>query len=1059
MKKSVKKALKITAISLASVLAVLLLAVAVAIYFVFTPQKITPVVLNAANNNLRAHLDMESVELTFFSTFPRFGLKLTDGTLVSKAIRDSAWQRTDTLVTFKKAVVVVNPFDYLAQNKINIYRLALDSANLYAFKGKDGVANWDIMLPDTAAVDTAATDSLPLFDELAIRRVVLRHATVTFDDRDTRVFANLWDANLRLTANLKKEHSMLALDFKNKNILFWQDGQLLLNRMAIHLKTNVELDRDSGLFTLKDALVDINGVKLGIKGTLRRDTVEHALDVDMAYGLHAPSLETVLKMIPHSILKENKVSAQGEVKVKGTLKGLYGKGKMPIVALDVKVKDASAQYAGMPYGIDELEADFSGQVDFMRQSPSYFDLRIFHFKGAHTDILADARVEDLLGDPDITFNTHSTVDLTALAKTFPLQEGILLEGKLDADIKLRCRLSSIKKKDFGRVKIGGKVEMERITIRDTLRHFDFSSNASLAFIGNDWLAARVVVRNASLNAPRIVAAVDSLKASVKTTNPQDTTRIAHVVLDLNASRLKGAMGDSLRLFCSKTEATVKLHPSKRNPQKPQIDLSLKADSIFSRIGDMKLGMDKAGIAVNATQLRDSVWIPEGIVGFNRLTLRTPECALPIRVKKTSVTVGNRTIKLRNATMRIGRSDITASGAIYDLYGAMRFHKTLRAELNLSSRNLNCNQLIRSISFPTDSASAEADTTSTDLSLFVVPRNIDFELNTDFNRVRYGKMVFNKIHGAIDVRDQTIHLKELSMNTIGATMRTTVVYQAKEPSDGYAGFDFRLHDVNIAKLVNFLPSLDSIMPMLRSFQGMVDFNISAETHLDSTLRIKIPTLRSAIHIEGDSLVLLDGETFAEISKKFLFKNKERNLIDSIAVNVSVQNGNVTVYPFVVEMDRYKAAVGGTQDLDMNFDYHISILKSPIPFKLGLNISGNLDKMKFGLGKAKYKDAVTPVEMHRVDSTIVDMGRQIVRDFRKMITPQNRRSVTDMVGSFPAPDTAVVSSQTGLSLVEDSAAAAFIGEIFSVPDSRPAASYNKSRRTSTPDAEADGNDVER
>ena len=80
-----------------------------------------------------------------------------------------------------------------------------------------------------------------------------------------------------------------------------------------------------------------------------------------------------------------------------------------------------------------------------------------------------------------------------------------------------------------------------------------------------------------------------------------------------------------------------------------------------------------------------------------------------------------------------------------------------------------------------------------------------------------------------------------------------------------------------------------------------------------------------------------------------------------------------------MDRYRAAVGGNQDLDMNFNYHISILKSPIPFKLGLNISGNLDKMKFGMGKAKYKNAVTPVEIHKVDSTIVNMGEQIVRDF--------------------------------------------------------------------------------
>ena len=55
----------------------------------------------------------------FFSTFPRFGVQLTDGTLVSKAIRDTLWQRTDTLVSFKKAVAVVNPMDYGNQYACN----------------------------------------------------------------------------------------------------------------------------------------------------------------------------------------------------------------------------------------------------------------------------------------------------------------------------------------------------------------------------------------------------------------------------------------------------------------------------------------------------------------------------------------------------------------------------------------------------------------------------------------------------------------------------------------------------------------------------------------------------------------------------------------------------------------------------------------------------------------------------------------------------------------------------------------------------------------------------
>ena len=1034
MNKSVKKILKISSISLGSLLIILTVAIAIAIHFVFTPAKLTPVVVNIANQNLNAKLDLGSVDLTFFSSFPRFGLRLTDGTLVSKALRNTSWLRRDTLVTFSKATLVVNPIDYLQKQRISIYRLTIDSARVYAHIDKDGRANWDIMPSSTeeTPADTTSTDTTRIATGgIDIRRLALRHASVTFDDRQARVFANLWDANLRLQAHLHKGYSMLRIDYSNRNILFWQEGELLANRIATRLQTDLRLIRSQRTLELKDALLDINGIQLDLKGTLRRDTVAKAANVDLRYSLHAPSLETVLRMIPASVLKKGDVNAQGEVTVNGTLKGLYGKKQMPLATLKVDINQASAQYKGMPYGIDEISADFFGQVDLMKKAPSYADLKIFRFRGAHTDILADARIDDLLGDPDITFHTTSTVDLTALSQTFPLQEGVSMGGKLDADIKLRCRLSTLKKQDIGHIKAGGKLNMEGLFLRDVNKGFDFTSDATFAFMGNNVLGAKATINNMQLQSRRLNSNLQNLTATIGTTNPQDTTRIAHMKCNLTLNRLKasmpldsidaycgkttasvelkpsdrnkerphitftlkadtlfGHMGDSLRAFCRSTSGTITLQPGRRNTDKPQIGLKLNADTLFCRMGSMKMGMDKAGIAVTADKLRDSVWIPKGIVGFNRLSIRTPQCALPIRMMKTSVTVGNRAITLRNATMRIGRSELTASGSVHDLYGAMKFHKTLRAKLDLTSRNLNCNQLIRSLSFPEDTLQAETDTTATNLKLFVIPRNVDFELTTNLRRVRYGKMLFTDVKGDVDVRNQAIHLKELSMKGMGATMKTTLLYRAARPQAGYAGFDFKLHDVNIGHLVDFVPSLDSIVPMLRSFEGVVDFNVAAATALDSCFNLKIPSLRSAIHIKGDSLVLMDGETFAEISKKFLFKNKERNLIDSIAVNISVQDGNVTVYPFVIQMDRYRAAVGGTQDLAMNFDYHISILKSPIPFKLGLNIRGNLDKMKFGLGKAKYKDAVTPVEIRKVDSTIVRMGDQIVRDFRRIMQREQR-----------------------------------------------------------------------
>lgn len=497
-----------------------------------------------------------------------------------------------------------------------------------------------------------------------------------------------------------------------------------------------------------------------------------------------------------------------------------------------------------------------------------------HFKGAHTDILADAHVDDLLGDPDISFHTRSTVDLTTLAQAFPLQKGISIQGKMDADVRLRCRLSSLKNKDLGRIKIGGKLSTDGLMLKDSLRNFEFTSNASLAFIGNDRLGARIQIKDMNLRAPGLESALQSFNATIKSTNPQDTTRIANVECKLEMNRLKARLADSLGIFCGRSTGTVKLEPGDRNPARPKVGLALKADTLFCRMGDTKLGMDKAGIAVTAEQVRDSFWIPKGIVGFNRMRVSTPMCALPIRLQKTSLTVGNRTISLRNATMRIGRSDLTATGAVYDLYGAMHRHKPLRAKLELTSNNLNCNQLIRSLSFPTDTLQAEADTTSTNLQLFVVPKNVDFELTTRLRRVRYGKMLFEDVRGDIDVRNQAVHLKELSMRGMDAEMRTTLIYQASQRSRGYAGFDFRLHNINIAKLVDFAPSLDSIVPMLRSFQGTVDFNVTAETRLDSCLNIKIPSLRSAIHIKGDSLVLMDGETFAEISKNSSSRTRKR-----------------------------------------------------------------------------------------------------------------------------------------------------------------------------------------
>lgn len=988
MERRIRKLIRVSAITVGALLLTGFVVVAFVINYVFTPDKLTPIVLNVANRSLDADLKVESVELTFFSTFPQFGLKVDEGFLVSKVLNDSLPQKTDSLLAFKECVLTVNPLDYFLKNKISVYNLSLKNVAVYAYRNKTGKANWEIVKTssDTLAVEKDTISQNKFDSEIDIRQVELEHANLIFDDRNTEVYSRIDDVDLRLKLALTKGISSLGVEFENKNILFWQQGELLINKVAASLQTDIEIDRSTALWTLKNTGLTINGIRLDVNGELKRDTVTKMVGVNLKYGLHAPSMETVMNMIPEAYVKRGQISAKGEVKVDGTLEGNYGNKQLPAVSLNIKINDASARYEGLPYGIDNFTADFESYIDLMRRNPSFLNLKILHFEGAHTKILADAKVEDLLVDPLITLHTESTVDLDALAKTFPLQENVTIRGKLDAGLNLKCRLSSLKKQDIGRIRLGGRLALKDFELKDTAKDFNFLGNADLKFSDSETLQAELDIREIILNSRKFASEIDRMKAKVVSTNPQDTTKIVTLQCELEMNKLRANIGDSLKIYSGKTAGTGELAPKEQNSAMPMISFSMRTDSLFFNANETKLALGVAGIKAKLEKKNDSLWIPRGIVGFDRLLVHTPEFGLPLRVRKTAVTVDGPKITLRNASLKIGHSDMVATGEVMGLYRAMTKNETLKARLAISSEMIDCNQLINSFSLSEDSVSvAVTDTVSpTEMKLFVLPGNLDFELQTDLKKVVFEKVEFEDVCGKVDLKNRTLYLRNLEMRALDADMKAVMVYRADSVRGGYTGFDFKIRDINIAKLVDFIPSMDTIVPMLRSFEGRVQFDVAAEARLDSNMNIRIPTLRSAMYIKGDSLVLMDGETFAEISKMLMFKNKKKNVFDSISVNVVVNDGSVLVYPFQVSIDRYKAAtIGGEQGLDMNFKYHISILKSPLPFKAGVNISGNLDKMKIRVGKAKYKDDVTPAAIHKVDSTRMDLGRRIVERFHRIV----------------------------------------------------------------------------
>ena len=129
----------------------------------------------------------------------------------------------------------------------------------------------------------------------------------------------------------------------------------------------------------------------------------------------------------------------------------------------------------------------------------------------------------------------------------------------------------------------------------------------------------------------------------------------------------------------------------------------------------------------------------------------------------------------------------------------------------------------------------------------------------------------------------------------------------------------MDSVRIEDLIRAMPKVDSLMPMLSSFEGTVSSRMAAELQLNSNLSVNLPSIHAGLKLQGQNLVLLDGETFSEIAHK------------------------------------HTANIAGIHNLDGNFNYRID-LRHPTP--LGLNVFGeNMDKIKFKLGQPEIINAAT------------------------------------------------------------------------------------------------------
>lgn len=411
------------------------------------------------------------------------------------------------------------------------------------------------------------------------------------------------------------------------------------------------------------------------------------------------------------------------------------------------------------------------------------------------------------------------------------------------------------------------------------------------------------------------------------------------------------------------------------------------------------------------------WNINGSLTSDRARLFTPYFPLRNRIRNIDISFNNDSLNITNLQYKAGRSDLTLSGVISNMRRAFTSssgRQPLKIKLESISDTIDINQLTatvfagaaysdsqahgNTISIASvdnenslDSIISQQVTSSPDsIGPFLVPTNIDLEMNLAARNVLYSDLLLHDFTGGLLAYDGAINLHDLAASSDVGSVNMSALYMGNDVNNLNFGFGLQLNNFNINRFLQLVPAVDSLMPVLKDFSGIISAQIAATSPVNHNMELELNRINAAIQISGDDLVLIDPDTFKSLSKWLLFKDKKRNIIDHITMQMTVKDGMARIYPFIFDIDRYRLGVQGYNDFALNFNYHIAVLKSPIPFKFGINLSGNPDKYKIRLGGAKVKE-VLPAEAMFVDKTRVNLLKQIQGVFVRGVRNANMQSL--------------------------------------------------------------------
>lgn len=1032
------KILKKIGIALLVLFFVLIIGVAISLWYLFTPEKLTPIINKQAKKYLVCNTNIQKVEPSFFSTYPFFGLEIYNLCLTEKT--NSA--KADTIFYTHKCLASLNAKSYLFGGNIIINPFLVEDGYLNFKIDSIGNSNFDILKSsDDSTKADSDSEELSLGD-IDISNVEFKNFNANYIDESTYSKADIKNLNAKLGLKYNAEKQNFDLDMQlnrmlfitsdsmnlyvdaqncdikinskanNKN-LFDTDLKLVCNDISVsmagdkilsdmkfisHLPFNVHLSENT--YDLKESKFIINDEQEVSFSGLVKLLDDNSISTDIKYSTNELDIEKIIALIPEAYSDALKdIRAKGYAQVSGSVKGIVSDTIVPVVTTNLKYYDGKIKYTGYP-SVKDIELSMSTKVDMNKNQNSDITINSSYAKILHSSVNVNGNISNILETPFYNIYSNGDFFLEDFNSFIPKEENIIVKGKLKGNMHTRFSQSDIDKEEYHRIYLNGDFNTKNFhtVYEDSIKVDIPSAKIKLNLPSQSRADKNLLFANIKIDAPKfdiemspvMRAASQNLELIVDINNMSKGLSAPISSCSFKFASLY-AIADTLSVKANNAYGQLKYIPTLKSKKEiAVIKSTINSKEIIIAGNDSVLFDAKKIYAITNFKYDDSQkniilqLQPEVDISFSDATYDLSE-NLRGDIPNISFTLNPDSMKIKKAELILGNSDFSLSGELTDISKYLNNQALLKGNFNLVSNHTDVYQLMDIFNGmgSQDTSLVKNEDINTEDDPFMVPKGIEIRMKTKINQTIVNDNIIENIKGGLTVKDGTLILDQMGFTTKAANMQLTAMYRSKRKNHLFASIDFHLLDIDIAELIALIPSVDTIIPMLKSFEGKGEFHLAGETYLKSDYSLKQSTIRGAAAFQGQELRLMDSETFDMIADKLMFKKKTENIIDSLSVEMTLYKDEIDLYPFLIVMDNYKAVISGRHNTDNRFNYHISVTDTPLPVRLGLNVSGTIDDLKYDLVPCKYKHLYNPKKQGAIEARTLRLKKLISESLKENV----------------------------------------------------------------------------